>query len=95
MFERLFIDILEIKQSKTIDIETELRKLLLVSPNKELDRIVRSAEFIDKLPVQIMNDKQKSKKEKIPKPAENEDNENNNTAEPTEDKSVSTPIENT
>ena len=60
MFERLFIDILELKQIKTIDIDTELQKLLLVSPHQELERIVRSHEFTARLHVKEMNSKKQN-----------------------------------
>ena len=53
MFERLFIDVVEKNKTLSVDIKAELHKLLQISPNGELERIVRSAEFISTLNEQV------------------------------------------
>ena len=55
MFERLFIDIAEHRKSLSVDIKSELHKLMQIAPNGELERIICSAEFASRLeePVEV------------------------------------------
>jgi len=46
MFERLFVDVAQKQKSISVDIDIEMNKLKVISPNGELERIVRLSEYM-------------------------------------------------